>query len=286
MKSDEMTGGWDRVVGGVIELAPRALLGLVVLVLGLVAAVLAGRAARWLVEKTGLEGLAERMGVAKILYSVGIRFGLAELAGRVAKWATVLATFGVLAEVLGLPGVAEAAAVLLEFLPRFVTAGLVFLAGMVGADICARLVTGLGQRRDDVEHPEFVSKLVYYAILAVSVAMAAEQLGLQVSLISTLIEIVAAAAAFGLALALALSSKGVFSNLLAKHYAQRMFRPGDLLQVGEIRGKVLRYGPLIVWLDCEGGTVSVPCQALLDQAVVLAAQESSEKEDKDVTPEG
>ena len=137
-----------------------------------------------------------------------------------------------------------------------------------------------------MEHPEFVSKLVYYAILAISVAMAAEQIGLQVTLISTLIAIVAAAAAFGLALSLALGSKTVFSNLLAKHYAQRMFRPGDVIQVGELRGTVLRYGPLIVWLECDGDAVSVPCQGLLDQGIVLYRRENSEKVEDDVTPEG
>ncbi len=253
----------------VIELAPRVGLVLFVLLLGVVLSQGLRRTVKWAVQKSGLETVAERAGASRLLYAVGLKQGLAHLVGTLAWFGGLLITFSIVAELSGLPGVAEGIGSLLEFLPRLVAAGMVLLGGVLCADLLKTLLLRVGQKREDLEAPAFFASVAYYTVLAVSFTLAAEHLGLATGLINALIQIAAAAALFGVALAFALGSRGVVQQLIARHYAARAFRPGDHVRVDTVDGVVAHYGAVQVFVDTEEGRVSVPASRLLEGNVTL-----------------
>ncbi len=259
---------------------PRLLIALLVLGLGLLLSVLGERLTRWGVRRSGLEALAERLGVAKLLYGLGLKHGLARVVGKVVQVGLILISIALVAETLGLPGFAEGVGVLLEFFPRLITASLVLLGGMFGADVLARLVRRLGQRREDLQSPEFLSRLVYGGVLAMAFALAAEQLGLAVTLVNTILSIVVGGLVFGTALAFALGSRSVFENLVSAYYARRTFRTGDRIHALGQRGTIERYGALGAFVRTERGLTVVPCSRLVNEVVEIeaSARESGEEE--------
>ena len=98
--------------------------------------------------------------------------------------------------------------------------------------------------------------------------MAADHLGFETRLINSIIETGIQAALFGLALAFALGAKGTFSHVVARFYAERLYRPGDRVQIGEIEGTVVRFGAAQVLLETDDKTeVIVPAQTLMDAVV-------------------
>jgi len=71
-----------RMVDTLVAIAPQAALALGALLVGLAASAAAGWLTRAIIQRSGLEGLAERAGVSRLLYAVGLRIGLARLLGR------------------------------------------------------------------------------------------------------------------------------------------------------------------------------------------------------------
>jgi small-conductance mechanosensitive channel len=251
-----------------VGLAPRAGLTLAVIALGLALSAAARRSTRWLVRRTGLEALVERLGVSRLLYSVGYKGSFADAVAAVVGGTGLLITFSMVAELLGLPGVAEGIGVVVELLPRLVTATMVLLGGLFAADLLKGLVSRVARRRDDLDSPDLVARGVYYGVVAVSCTLAADHLGLETDLVNALIQITAAAALFSAGLAFALGSRGTFENIVARHYAQRMFRVGDHLRVVEVQGTLVRIGPISAWLRTESGeSVAIPCSTLVSSAV-------------------
>lgn len=251
---------------------PRMLMGLLVLLLGLVLSLIGERLTRWLVRRSGLEALAERLGVAKLLYGLGLKHGLARVTGKVVQVVLILISVALAAETLGLPGFAEGIGVLLEFFPRLVTASLVILGGMFGADLLARLVRRLGQRREDLQSPELLSRIVHGGVMAMAFALAAEQLGLAVTLVNTILSIVVGGLVFGTALAFALGSRGVFENLVSTYYARRTFRAGDRIRALGQRGVIERYGALGAFVRTEQGLTVMPSSRLVNEVVEIEDQ--------------
>lgn len=248
---------------------PQVLVALGVLAVGVAVSFLARGAARWATTATGLDAFAERVGAARMLYAVGIKRSVSTVVGTLVLWGGLLLTASVLAESLGLPGVAEGIAYVAGFLPRLLSSGLVLLVGLFVADLLRALVHRVARRRADLDAPGFPAQLVYYATVVVTVSIAADEVGLETGLVDALIQIAVGAAFFGSALAFALGGRGAMQNVIARHYAARMFRAGDRVVVGEVMGEIDRFGAVVVWVRTEDGLVSLPCSDLVDRPVLL-----------------
>jgi small-conductance mechanosensitive channel len=254
----------------VSKLLPTAALFVAVVVGGLILSAIARRTARWAIEKSGLDALAERAGAARLLYAIGVRKGVSHLVGGLVWAAGLLATGAAAAEVLGLDAVSEGAAALIAFLPRLAAAGLVLGVGAGVAGLVRRAAIGFSQRRGDVDHPELLGNLAYYGVMTLAVIVASGQAGLETALVETLVVVLAAITAAAIALAFALGSRHSFHNLVAGHFLSRLARPGDTIRVGDIEGVVIRYFGVCVVLKTANGEVAVPCKVLLDHNIGLS----------------
>lgn len=268
----------------VSRLLPTAALFVAVVVGGLVASAIASRMARWAIEKSGLDALAERAGAARLLYAIGVRKGVAHLVGGLVWAAGLLATGAAAADILGLEALSAGAAALIAFLPRLAAAGLVLCVGAGVAGVVRRAAIGFGQRRGDVDRPELLGNLAYYGVMTVAVIVAGDQAGLETSLIETLLIVLAAITAAAIALAFALGSRHSFHNLVAGHFLSRLARPGDTLRVGDVEGVVIRYFGVCVVLKTAEGEVAVPCKVLLDHNIGLSRLGAKARADLESQP--
>ena len=261
---------WEELQTQIREYGPKAAALLAVVVGGLIISAIARRIARWRVAKSGLDALAEKAGAARLLYAVGIRQGVAHVVGQLVFYAGILLTGAAAAEMMGLTGIASGVATLVAFLPRLVAAAAVLFGGFALAGLLRRIVEGFGRSRSDVEQPEALGNLVYYAIVTVSAIVAAGQAGLETGLIESLLTTIVAIACAAIGLAFALGSRASFHNLVAGHFFRRLARPGDQVNLPDLEGTIVRYfGVSVVIRTSEGEEVAVPCRVLLDENVRL-----------------
>jgi hypothetical protein len=270
-----------------IALAPTFLLVLGVVVGGVALAYGLRRAVTWAVRRFGVEALAERLGVSRLLYTLGVQQGLARVCGQASFWAVLLVTVHSASELMGLKAVSQGIGALLGYAPSALTALAILIAGFLAADVAGRIVRGVSEKSDALGSPMILSKAVYWVVVVLAGTMSAEQLGLAVDLINTLIEILAAGAALGLALAFSLGAREAAgaalglalafslgareaaSNWIARHYVAQLYRPGDHVQMGDQSGVVLNFSPTAVILDDGGVDVVIPCKHFLEHAVRL-----------------
>lgn len=253
-----------------IRIWPTAALFIGVILGGLIASAIARRLVRWAVDRSGLDGLAEKAGASRLLYAIGVRKGVAHLIGQIVWIAGLLVTAAAAADVLGLEAVADGAAVVIAFLPRLFAAGLVLMGGAGLAGILRRVAVGFGRRRGDVENPELLGSLAYYGVMTIAAVVAADQAGIETELIETLLVTFASIVAAAIALAFALGSRHSFHNVVAGHFMRRLARPGDTICVDGIEGTVIRYFGVSVILRTAEGEVAVPCKRLLDNNIGLS----------------
>ena len=163
------------------------------------------------------------------------------------------------------------------------TAGLILAAGLVAADVLRRLIAS--RTREGLDAPDLVSQVVYYVAAALAVTLASQQLGLATDLLASLIVTATAAITGGVALAFALGSTPLFRDLLARHYAARLYRRGDVIAVDGVAGELLRFGPTTAILRGDDGEIVVPCATLMGGVVALQREvRSSSADDPGDTP--
>ena len=277
----EAIGLTQRLFDYGLEIAPRAIIVVLVVVLGGGLALLCRRLTHWGIERFGIDALAERLGVARLLYSVGIRASFPKVISQLVFLTLVLLTCYSAASLSGLPGVTEALAALMGYLPRLAGALGVFVAGMLGADFLARIARRIAEQREDIDSPELLGRFVYYSVVVLTSTLAAEHLGFEVALVNTLIQIVVAAACFGVAMAFAIGARETFRNLVARFYVGRLFRAGDLVRIGDLAGTIVAFSPTYVLIQEGKEEIIIPCHRFMNEATRLSRVNEAPQEQGD-----
>ncbi len=74
----------------------------------------------------------------------------------------------------------------------------------------------------------------------------------------------------GLGLAFGLGARDTVENLLAAHYLRRQVRPGDTVELGGVRGRVVEVEDTVLVLDSETGRTLVPAATASREIVRIA----------------
>jgi hypothetical protein len=157
------------------------------------------------------------------------------------------------------------------YLPTLLAGGFIILAGLVISTL-ARDLTAAAVASARLAHAEVFARGVQAAILVMALVLGINQIGIDVTLLITLIAILAAAITGALALAFALGSRSFVSNLIGAHYLQQLYTPGQRAIIGEIEGEIIEMTPVGVVLATGRGRVTIPAKIFNEQPTTLLAE--------------
>ena len=189
-------------------------------------------------------------------------------------WFVLLIGSLIAIDTLGLPAISRWIGALASYVPRIAVAVVVILAGVLGGRAARNAVLAAGH----LAGPQVrtLGRLAQLAIVTVAGLLAADQLGVDVSLLTTVVLIAIATALGGAALAFGLGARGVVSDILAMHYVHRTYRVGQVIRVGADQGRILRTSRTAVFLENPEGEVSIPGHLFTGDRCVLLTEETAD----------
>jgi len=168
----------------------------------------------------------------------------------------------------GLTGVATWLERLVDFLPGIVTGGLIILLGYVFAGL-VRDVTLAAAHSAEFTEAVVISRLAQVITFITALIIGLDQIGIDVTFLTTMLGVSSAALLFGFTLAFGLRARTLVSNLIAAHHLRDVLEPGQDIRIGEWEGTVLEVSATAVILDTQEGRTSVPAKLYQEQAVVM-----------------
>jgi hypothetical protein len=251
--------------------ASTALKILAITAIAWLSARLLSRLTRDLIERSGADALAERVGAARMLYAVGYHGGFASLTSSLSAAAIWLVALHIIFEQLGLSALASAFLSLLDYAPSVLAAIAILFAGSLGASLLSRLVAG------DGDEGSLAATSAYYLAMAVCVSVALKQLGLEMTLIHGLIKTLYASAALLAAATFAVSARFTMRAIIARRYIAQLVSSGDLIRTPELSGYVRALDELhLVVTDADDPSREhlLPYHTLLQTPLTIAAETS------------
>ena len=264
-----VTSALTEMLNRVAAFLPNLVGALLVLLIGWLLAWLARRVTRRVLARLGFDHLAERAGATDALTRVGVTTLPSHLVGRAIYWLLLLTFLMVAVESLGLTAAATALRALVAYLPHVLGAAIVLIGGALLGQFLGKgtqaLAAGSG-----VEFHAALGRAVQYIVLVTATILAADQLGLNTTLLNDVLGNLLTVAGAGLALAFALGSREAVRNLLAGFYAKDLFEIGQTVEVDGYRGTLEAIGPLKAIIAATEGNVNitVPNSALMDERVI------------------
>lgn len=200
--------------------------------------------------------------------------GIARLLAGILFWITLFIFVTAALKTAGLTGVAAWLERLVDFLPGIVTGGLIILLGYIFASL-VRDVTLAAAHSAEFAEGVVISRLAQAVTFVTALIIGLDQIGIDVTFLTTMLGVSSAALLFGFTLAFGLGARTLVSNLIAAHHLRDVLEPGQEIRIGDWEGTVLEVSATAVVLDTEEGRTSVPAKLYQEQALVLLLSDAA-----------
>lgn len=261
------------IVEDTVNVAPRVIAALVLLLIGWIVARLFHSVVSRVLRRIGFDVLSERAGISGLMSSAGFTRDPSWIVGRLIFWLLMLTFFLAAANQLQLDAIVSTLQNFVGFIPNLIA---VVLIGVFGA-VFGRFVGGLvraSASEAGIEFADVLGKLVTNVILIMVVVMAFSQLEIKSDILEVAFGVILGAFGLGIAIMLGLGSKDVARNIIAGLYARRQFHAGQTVRVGDFEGRLEEVGTVTATIRREGGTVlSVSNERLLQEVITQVADE-------------
>ncbi len=198
-------------------------------------------------------------------------------AGRAVFWLILVLFLGAGTTVLGFPVLSSWFGTLAGYLPRVLAAAAILLFGILSG-LLARTVVTAAAESSGIEIARSLGRAAQIAIVALSVAIALEALGIAMTFVIVVAAVVLGTTLGAAGLAFGLGARTSVSNLLASHYLAKWYRPGQLVRIGEHEGHIIEILPGAVILKTKAGKLYVPANEFTKTPSILVDSDSSESD--------
>jgi len=249
---------------GFLELLPKILTSLLVLVIGyLVARIL----------KYFITSSVNYLGRLLSRSFKSLNFNLAgSFLGLAFFWLIMFCSVLLVTDILGLSIITDWFQSIIQYIPNVLAAIVIILAAIILGNVISDFVVTLSVRAG-LDYGTTLSKIVKFGLIFMAVIIALDQIGIEIAILINIIDIILAAVLFGAALAFGLGAKTSISNILAAYYVRKAYKEGDKIQIGKVKGVIVKIESTNVVVSNEQGQVNIPTKHFSEAKSYLIAND-------------
>lgn len=268
---------WNQIIAESLSKLLNQLAASIPLVLGALLTLLLG----WLLARllafltykflsaVKFDALFAKEGAQRFFRAAGWQGSPAKLTSRIVYWILILLTAIGATDIIGWKSVSQELARLIGYLPKFLSAVVIFILGsyIVRAvrDFLRGTTAGLG-----IGAGRLVSGFVYYFLYALLVLTVLQQAGVDTQLINTNLTLIIGAILLAFTISYGFASRDLLANILASFYSRRLYNQGDRIRIGSQEGVIEEIKSVAVIIrTSDNKRLVVPTHRLLQEEVEI-----------------
>lgn len=227
----------ERASTQVLDLLPQAVLAALVLLAGIVAASLVYFICMRILAIVAVDKVVAKTPVNHLLSKIGIHKTVSQIVSLLFFWTTILFTLVFASELLDLPQVSHVLSIITRFIPQLIAALLLLVAGMILARFLQTIARQAVEHLD-IGYERFVGQVVYIIILIFAIIAASEQLGFDLSFLTTNVLLAIFAILLILGIGFVIAARSVLENIVACYELKSHLAVGDMIEIDHLSGAV------------------------------------------------
>ncbi|MFK8060058.1 MAG: small-conductance mechanosensitive channel [Polaribacter sp.] len=217
---------------------------------------------------TNIDSLPEKLNVDEIFGESSIKIQPTKIIITTIKWVLILLFIIVGAELLGLRMVSEQLGNLIAYLPKLISALVIFAVGIYVANIVKKALNAMFKSLD-LTGGNLVGNIAFYLIAIVVSVTALNQAGVNTDLITNNLSIILGAILASFTIAFGLGSRDVIQRLLFGYYSKKNLQLGDKVIINDIEGVVDSIDNICAVLTTEKGKIVLPIKEIVNNKIEI-----------------
>ena len=259
---------WNQAYQKTIDILPEAALAIVIIGIGLLISTGIYYLAVRIMAFFAIDKLAGKTPLQQLLRNVGIHKNISNIVALLLFWLGVLITLVFAADVLKLEQVSSALTVVTRFIPQVIAALLIVIFGMLLAKFLQVFIEQTLMRVQE-RFAVITGRIVYVVVLIFVIHLVIEQLGFNLSFVTTNVVIVLCALLFVVSIGAIIAARTLLENALACYQLRQELRVGNKIAVGAISGTVRRFTLTGVVVETHEGDSVLPALTFFQQTYSL-----------------
>lgn len=242
---------------------PSLAAALFLMVVGWYLAKTVSRLTAGLLNKMGVNKLAQTLGLEEALHKARINKEPADIIGLLFFWLILLLFLITAVETMGLPRLSLALDDMVGYLPKVLISIFILVVGLFVAQ-ALRGVVETASTSMGLEYGRNLGSLAYGIVFIIVLSLAIGELDIEILLLNAIIIIVLAALGLAAALSLGLGTKALSHDIVSGVYARELIRPGNRIEFEGQQGLVEEVSTVKTSIRLDDGAVlSIPNSDLI-----------------------
>jgi hypothetical protein len=247
-----------------VSIVPYIVLVLVVLAVGIFVAHCVCRIVLYVLDFIGLDKLAAKVNVDRVLHSIGIQRSISKIVSLLVYWLIVLFALFLLSELLELSTVSDAIGVIVAYIPNLIAGLLILVVGLLVGRFF-RDVVSTSLARAGISSGALIGYIVQAVIVIFVCLIALGQVGFDVSIITTNIAVILGVLLVSTGFAIAFAIRPVLENYFICRQLRGQLRKGDTIEFEDVKGEIVDISLTSIVLRQHHTDIIIPVRQLFER---------------------
>ncbi|WP_083139528.1 mechanosensitive ion channel family protein [Polaribacter reichenbachii] len=215
---------------------------------------------------TNIDALPEKLNVDEIFGSNSVKIQPTKIIITTIKWILIFVFVIVASELLGLKMVSEQLSNLIAYLPKLISALIIFAVGIYLANLVKKAVASMFASLE-LTGGSLVGNIVFYLIAVIVSVTALNQAGINTDLITNNLSIIFASILAAFTISFGLGSRDIIKRLLFGYYSRKNLQVGNKIKTKNYEGIIQSIDNISVILKVENKTIIIPVKEIVDNEI-------------------
>jgi len=249
-----------------IATIPKLVGAITILIIGFIVAKMVSKVVLKILDSIKIDKLADKLHDIEIVDKSKVKIVPSKILSKLIYYVILLIFIIASSDFLGMEVVSELISSLIGYLPKLLSAVIVFAIGIFIADIIKQ---GVRSACNSINMPAagVVSSIVFYFILINVLMMAMNQAEINTAFLKANLSLILGGIIFAFALGYGLASKDMMANLLGGLYSKSKFEIGNHIKVNDVKGTIIAKDSGSITIQTQNSNVIVPLGLLTKETV-------------------
>ncbi len=255
---------WEIIMQQFHEFAavlPNIAGALAVILVGWVVARLVSKGIKRLLQKSNIDRLAAKLNDIDLFSKANFRIVPSTILSKLLYFLIMFIVVIVATDVLGMQVVSDLMTNLLNYVPHLLSAFLVFIVGVMVADFIKNIVLTTCVSLA-IPAASLIANIVFYFLFLNVTMIALTQAKINTDFIQDNLSIILGGIVLAFAIGYGFASRSIVANFLSSFYNKEKIKPGDVIRIDGIKGRVMEVDNTSIILQSEGRKVVIPLSKL------------------------
>lgn len=219
-------------------------------------------------SKIGIDKVGEKLNDIDAIKKFNLDIKISKIVSKIVYVFILLFISVSAADKLGVPAISNMFLMIVEFIPKLISAAIMAIGGLFISDLVKNFVVGLC-KSFNIASGKLIGMGVFAFLILITIIAALGQAGINTTLLESSFNIIIFGIIISFSIGYGFASKDILLNIISSFYSKNKFKEGEIVEIQNVKGKIVSIDNTNITIETEGGNTIFPLKVLQTEKVIV-----------------